>query len=79
MSDSLRPYGLQPTWLFCPWDFPDKNTGAGCHALLQGIFPTQGWNQSLLCLLHWQVGSSATWEAVINADYFAINVNPRQR
>ena len=29
----------------------------GCHALLQGIFPTQGWNLSLLCLLHWQSGS----------------------
>ena len=28
-----------------------------CHALLQGIFPTQGLNLHLLCLLHWQVGS----------------------
>ena len=36
---------------------PDKNTGVGCHALLQGIFPTQGSNPSLLCLLGWQVGS----------------------
>ena len=27
----------------------------GCHALLQGIFLTQGWSLSLLCLLHWQV------------------------
>ena len=36
---------------------PGKNTGAGCHALLQGIFPTQGLNQSLLCALHWQAGS----------------------
>ena len=34
-----------------------KNTGVGCHALLQGIFLTQGSNQHLLCLLHWQVGS----------------------
>ena len=67
------------TRLLCSRDSPGKNTGVGCCALLQGIFPTQGWNQSLLCLLHWQVGSSATWEAVINADYFAINVNPRQR
>ena len=24
------------------WDFPGKNTGVGCHFLLQGIFPTQG-------------------------------------
>ena len=29
----------------------------GCHALLQGIFPTQGLNMCLLCFLHWQVGS----------------------
>ena len=31
----------------CPWDFPGKNTGLGCHFLLQGIFPTQGWNLGL--------------------------------
>ena len=29
----------------------------GCHALFQGIFPTQGSNPHLLCLLHWQAGS----------------------
>ena len=29
-------------------DSPGKNTGVGCHFLLQGIFPTQGWNPSLL-------------------------------
>ena len=29
----------------------------GCHALLQGIFPIQGWNWHLLRLLHWQAGS----------------------
>ena len=39
-----------------PWDSPGKNSGVGCHALLQGIFSTQG-NPHLLCLLHWQVGS----------------------
>ena len=47
----MRPHGLQPTMLLCPWDFPSKNTGVGCHFLLQGIFPTQGLNP---CLLHWQ-------------------------
>ena len=36
--------GLQRT---CPWDSPGKNTGVGCHALLQGIFPTQGSNPGL--------------------------------
>ena len=33
------------------------NTGVSTHPLLQGIFPTQGSNQHLLCLLHCQVGS----------------------
>ena len=46
-----------PARLLCSWHFTGKNTGAGCHALLQGIFPTQGSNSCLLCLLHWQVGS----------------------
>ena len=32
-----------------PWDFPGKNTGVGCHFLLQRIFLTQGSNQDLLC------------------------------
>ena len=41
-------------------DSPGKNTGMACHALLQGIFPTQGWNLRLLCLLHWQAGSTPT-------------------
>ena len=35
MSDSLRPYGLQPTRLLCPCDFPGKSTGVGCHCLLR--------------------------------------------
>ena len=34
MSDSLRPQELQFSRLSCPWNFPAKNTGAGCHFLL---------------------------------------------
>ena len=34
MSDSSRPHGLQPTRFLCPWDFPGKSTGVGCHYLL---------------------------------------------
>ena len=48
MSDSLKPHGLQPTRLLCPWDSPGKNTGVCCHFLLQVIFPTQGSNLGLL-------------------------------
>ena len=58
MSNYLRPYGLQPAKLLCPWDFPGKNTGVGCHDLLQGIFLTQGLNSHLLHFLRWQVDSS---------------------
>ena len=46
-----------PTRLLCPWDSSSKNTGVDCHAFLQGIFPTQGSNMHLLCLLHWKAGS----------------------
>ena len=44
----MRPCGLQPARLLCPWDSPGKNTGVGCHFPLQGIFPTQGSNPGLL-------------------------------
>ena len=53
VSDSLWPCGLEPTRLLCPWDSPGKNTGVGCHALLQGLFLTQGLKLRLLCLLYW--------------------------
>ena len=53
----FRPNGLWPARLLCPWDYPDKNTGVGCHLLLQGIFPTQELNLYPLWLLHWQVDS----------------------
>ena len=35
MSDSVRPHRQQPTRLSRPWDSPGKNTGVGCHFLLQ--------------------------------------------
>ena len=37
MSNSVRPHRRQPTRLLRPWDSPGKNTGAGCHFLLQYI------------------------------------------
>ena len=43
--------------IFCPWNFPGKNTRVGCHFLLQGIFSTQKSNPHLLHLLLWQVNS----------------------
>ena len=57
MSNSLRPHGLQPARLLCSCNFSGKNVGMGCHFLLQGIFPNQGPNLCLFCLLHWQEDS----------------------
>ena len=51
LSNSLQPHGLSPTRLLHPWDFPGKNTGVGCHFLLQGSFLIQGSNPDLL---HWR-------------------------
>ena len=64
---SVVSNSLQPARLLCPWDSPGKNTEVGCHALLQGIFPSQGWNlglphcrQMLYCLNH----QGSPWEVV---------------
>ena len=48
LFSSLRPHGLQPAKLLCPWNSPGKNIGVGRHSLLQGIFPTQGLNPGFL-------------------------------
>ena len=39
------PMDCSTARLLCPWDFPGKNTGVGCHFLLQGIFPTRDWTR----------------------------------
>ena len=51
------PMDCNPTGSSVPGDSPGKNTGVGCHVLLQGIFLTQGLNLHLLSLLHWQAES----------------------
>ena len=48
VSDSLQPHGLKLTRFLLSMGFSGKNTGAGCHALLQGIFLIQGSNLDLL-------------------------------
>ena len=55
--------------LLRPWNFPDKNTGVGCHFLLQGILPTQGLNPHLL---HWQEDS-------LLLDHLGSNRSPLQQ
>ena len=53
----------------CPWDFPGRNTGVGCHTLPQRIFPTQGSNQHLSHLLHWQMGSLPFVKGIFLIEY----------
>ena len=54
----MTPWTVQPARLLCPWYFLSKNTGGGCHFLLQGFFPTQ---ESNTCLLHWQADFFYHW------------------
>ena len=68
VSGSLQPHGL--TRFLCPWDVPGKNTGVGCHILLQEIFPTQGLNPGLPhCMQMFyhlsHQGSHLTWRIII--------------
>ena len=42
VSHSFGSHALQPTRLLCPWNSPVKNTGVGCHFLLQGNLPNPG-------------------------------------
>ena len=62
VSDSLWPHGLQPTRLLCTWDFPGKNTGVGCHCLLQVRDELEWiWEYSqLFSLLHCSESYSGT-------------------
>ena len=54
MSNSVRPHRRQPTRLPHPWDSPGKNTGVGCHFLLQCI---TGGNRGTFILLCWHLYS----------------------
>ena len=51
MSDSVQPQRWQPTKLPCPWDSPGKNTGEGCHFLLQCV--SEKWKWSLSVMSNW--------------------------
>ena len=50
MSDSVRPHRWKPTMLLYPWDSPGKNTGVGCHVLLQCMKVKSESEIAQLCL-----------------------------
>ena len=62
MPSSLWPYGLQPARLLRPWDSLGKNTGVGCHALLQGSFQPRDRTQGA-CIAGGFFTIWAAWEA----------------
>ena len=50
MSDSVQPHRRQPIRLYHPWDSPGKNTGVGCHFLLQCMKVQSESEVAQLCL-----------------------------
>ena len=73
------PMNCSPAGFSVHGDSPGKNTGVGCRALLQRIFPFQGSNLCLLIRLYWHAGfftTSATWEALSSlnkVNHYSIN------
>ena len=62
-----NPMDCSPPGSSIHGDSPGKNTGVGCHSLLQGIFPTQGLNPYLLQLLN-----SYPWNFLLSPKFFVI-------
>ena len=67
MSDSLRPHEI-----YSPWNFAGQNTGVGSLSLLQGIFPTQGWNPGLLHCR--RILYQLSYQEVHSSDQFSLSV-----
>ena len=78
-SDSSWPHGLQPTRLLCPWDFPGKSTGVGCHCMSdlqllknQTTFFIKDI-QNYIGLMHsFWMESRKPWPLAIFQDYFKV-------
>ena len=60
MSGSVRPHRQQPTRLPRPWDSPGKNTGVGCHFLLQCMKEKSESEVAQSCLTQWPHGLQPT-------------------
>ena len=61
VSDSVWPHRQQPTRMPRHWDSPDKNTGVGCHFLLQCMKVKKWkWSRSVLSDLQWPHGRQPT-------------------
>ena len=78
MSDSVRPHRLKPTRLPYPWDSPGKNTGVGCHFLLQGTKVKSESEVAQLCptlatpwTAAYQAPPSMEWVAIAFSEFIS--------
>ena len=73
MSNSLRPHGLKPARVLCPWDFPGKNTGVVAISQSRGSSRpgAQTCISCVSCVGRWVFATSATWEAPFNVNLTA--------
>ena len=69
MSDSLQPFRWLPARLLCPWESSGKNTGVGCHALLQVIFVMSLKSPASAGRFF---TTSATWESQVKNKFFQV-------
>ena len=84
MHNSLRLHGLQSTRLLCPWDFPGKDIGVGCHFLLQDIWDAYQRNDfSEPRLFHLPIHGKAPnpltwviWFSLINNNFWCSDYLP---
>ena len=72
VSNSCNPMDYSPPGSFVHGDSPGRNTGVGCHALLRGIFPTQGSNPGLPhCrqILYYLSHQGSPYNCIINNNF----------
>ena len=85
MADSVRPHRQQPTRLPHPWDSPGKNTGVGCHFLLQCMKVKSESEVAQSCPTPWTAAYQAPpsmgfarqeyWSGVIFPTFFNLRPN----
>ena len=68
MSDSVRPHRQQPTRLPCSWDSPGKNTGVGCHFLLQ-CMKVKSEMKVLSCVRFFKTPWTAAYQAPLSMGF----------
>ena len=69
VSDPQQPHGLQPSRLLCPWDFPGRSTGVGCHCLLL-VAILGGLLKSGICKL---TARSIPWCVLFDRHFFFLS------